>query len=139
MPPMTETAATIPGTPPISRIREILPYFNLLYFFEIFYLMILLFFIGGKAPALLAGAVCTILLTWHILMLYYRVPRHRKIQLYLMDIHLALAAASIVRLAFWGFGASAIFACFMSVRILIALAEPFLIYYLTGSVQKASP
>jgi len=128
---MTETTAPAPGGTLVPRLRGFLPYFNLLYFFEIFYLMILLFLLGGKVPALVAGAVLTVLLTWHIIMLYYRAPRHRKIQLYLMDLHLAIAAASIVRLAFRDSGSATLFMSFMFVRFLIALAEPFLIYLLT--------
>lgn len=114
-----------------ARIHVYTAYFSVLYFFEIMYLMVLLFFVAGSGPALAAGAVLAPLLAYHSIMLYYRNPLHRKIQLYLMDLHLALSAAAIARALFLNPGTTAVFMSFLFIRMLIMLGEPFMIFFLT--------
>ena len=114
-----------------ARIHIYSAYFSILYFFEIMYLMVLLFFVTGSGPALVAGAVLAPLLSYHIIMLYYGNALHRKIQLYLMDLHLALSVASIARALFWNTDATAIFVSFLFIRMILILGEPVLIYFLT--------
>lgn len=114
-----------------GRIHVYAAYFCLLYFFEIMYFMVLLFFVGGRVPSLIAGAILTPLLSYHIIMLYYKNPIHRKIQLYLMDLHFALSTAALIRLLFWDTRITAVFLSFMFIRVLIMMAEPAFIYFLT--------
>ncbi len=114
-----------------ARIHIYTAYFSILYFFEIMYLMVLLFFVAGSGSALVAGAVLAPLLSYHIIMLYYGNARHRKVQLYLMDLHLALSVASIARALFWNSGTTAVFMSFLFIRMLLMLGEPILIYFLT--------
>jgi hypothetical protein len=133
---------------PAKRIEDIkrsispglhvyLAYFNLLYFFEILYFMVLLFLIGGKYLSLAFGFASALLLSWHIIMLYFKKPGHRKIQLYLMDVHFAVSAAALIRMLLWHTNSTAIFMSFIFIRVLITLAEPFLIYMLTDGETAA--
>lgn len=113
------------------RIHVYLSYFCLLYFMEIIYLMVLLFLVGGRFPSLAAGAVLSLLLSYHIVMLYYRNSLHRKIQLYLMDLHLAVSAAAFMRLIFWDSRTTTLLLSFLFIRLIITILEPVFIYCLT--------
>ena len=113
------------------RIHVYLSYFCLLYFMEIIYIMVLLLLVGGRLPSLAAGGALSLLLSYHIIMLYYRNSRHRKIQLYLMDLHLAISAAAFMRLLFWDSRTTTVMLSFMFIRLIITVLEPVFIYFLT--------
>lgn len=118
------------------KIPIYLAYFNVLYFFEIFFLTILLFISMGKLIAVLAGSVLSLTLAYHIVQIYYRSELHRKIQLILMDIHFAIAIAYFVRLFFSSHPMSMIFLSFIFIRIIITALEPVLLYLLTDRTVK---
>ena len=120
-----------------ARLNIFLAYFSILYYFEILYFMVVFFLIGGKYFSITFGFVSALLLSWHIIMLYYKKPGHRKIQLYLMDVHFAVSAAAFIRMILWHNGSSALFMSFIFIRTLITLAEPFFIYLLTDDETAA--
>jgi hypothetical protein len=74
-----------------NRINQLAAYMATLYYLEIISLMFALLFLYGKAVSIIAGAVLTFLLTYHIIQLYLKNGRHRKIQLFIIDIHAPFA------------------------------------------------
>lgn len=115
-----------------GRIPFIVSYFDVLYFFEIIYLMLTLLVLYGKAVSAVFGTVAAVLLSAHILSLYAGKGRNRKVQLFLMDLHLAMAVPVFLNIVLYGFNGTPVDAAFTLVRLLIASAEPFLICLLTG-------
>lgn len=79
-------------TPFRSRAGRASAYMATLYYLEIIALMFGLLFLYGKAVSVIAGAVLTVLLTFHIIRLYLANDLHRKIQLCIIDLHAAFAA-----------------------------------------------
>lgn len=119
-----------------NRIHIYLSYFNTLYFFEIFFLTILLFFAFGKILAIVCSITLSIGLAYHIVQIYYKSERHRKIQLFLMDIHFAIAIAYFFRLFLLNHPTSFILLFFIIIRIAIAVLEPVFFYFLTNTSIK---
>lgn len=62
-------------------------YFNILFFLEIINMMFLFLAAYGKMTAIISGIVLSMLLSYHIILLYFKNELNRKIQLFLMDIH----------------------------------------------------
>ncbi len=75
-------------------------YFNVLFFFEIINLMFLLLIVYGKFISIACGSILTVLLSLQIINLYFKKEASRKIQLYLMDIHLAYSVPFIFNFLF---------------------------------------
>ncbi len=127
--------------PPFSNVAQrmhiFLAYFNILYFFEIFFLTILLFISFGKLIAVIAGSLLSIGLAYHIVQIYYTSELHRKIQLFVIDIHFAVSVAYFVRFFFSHHPVSFIFLSFIFIRIVITALEPVLLYLLTDRTVKA--
>lgn len=121
-----------------TKIVTVVSYFNIVYYFEIINFMILLFFIFGKIPAVLAGLVFALLLSWHIIMLFFRKKNHRKIQLFLMDIHIAISAGIIIRTITAPSDLSTLHASLLALRIIIVIFELLLIIILTDEEVIAS-
>lgn len=114
-----------------AKIVTIVSYFNIVYYFEIINLMILLFFVFGKISAVLSGLTCSVLLSWHIIMLFFRKQNHRKIQLYLMDFHVAVSAGIITRMITSPVPATNVQTTLIALRIVVVLCELWLIFMLT--------
>ncbi|HON79682.1 MAG TPA: hypothetical protein PK544_14405 [Spirochaetota bacterium] len=114
-----------------KKIVTVVSYFNIVYYFEIINLMILLFFLFGKITAVLSGLTLSLLLSWHIIMLFFRKQNNRKIQLFLMDIHVAISAGIIIRTISSPLPASAVQTSLLTMRILVVLCELLLIFILT--------
>lgn len=119
-----------------SKIKKIktnmfVSYFNLLYFFEIIYIMFTLL-IYSKLVSVIIGIMLTILLSIHIVRIYFLKGISRKVQLYIMDIHVAYSIPyfvnavinqSIVTLFDYGF---------ILMRLIITCMECIFIYLLTA-------
>ena len=114
-----------------KKIVTVVSYFNIVYYFEIINLMILLFFLFGKITAVLSGLTLSLLLSWHIIMLFFRKQNNRKIQLFLMDIHVAISAGIIIRTISSPLPVSAVQTSLLTMRILVVLCELLLIFILT--------
>lgn len=67
-------------------------YMATLYYLEIISLMFGLMFLYGKAVSLIAGVILTLFLTVHIMRLYLGSEPHRKLQLFVIDVHASFAA-----------------------------------------------
>ena len=65
----------------VTRVNQYTAYVSTLYFFEILYLMITLLFLYGKTASIVTGAVLSLLLSYHIIQIYFKSPLHRKLQL----------------------------------------------------------
>jgi hypothetical protein len=96
------------------------------------YLMFGLLFLYGRTAAIAAGAVLSLLWTWHIIRFYYGHERHRKIQLAVIDLHAAFTAGYLFYTATRGPGADAAAPLVLGTRILILLVEIPLFFILTG-------
>jgi len=70
-----------------------LPYLASLYYLEIIYLLVILTMVLGKSVALALAFSLAILLSIHLVGLSERNELNRKIQLFLMDIHIAYTLA----------------------------------------------
>jgi len=114
-----------------KKIVTVVSYFNIVYYFEIINLMILLFFLFGKITAVLSGLTLSLLLSWHIIMLFFRKQNNRKIQLFLMDVHVAISAGIIIRTISSPLPVSAVQTSLLTMRILVVLCELLLIFILT--------
>jgi hypothetical protein len=121
-----------------TKIVTVVSYFNIVYYFEIINFMILLFFIFGKITAVLAGLALALLLSWHIIMLFFRKQNHRKIQLFLMDIHIAISAGIIIRTITAPSDLSTLHTSLLALRIIIVIFELLLIIILTDEEVIAS-
>ena len=75
-----------------TRIHQLAAYLVTLYYLEIISLMFGLLFLYGKAVSIIAGIVLSLLLAYHIIQLYLKNDLHRKIQLFIIDIHAPFAA-----------------------------------------------
>jgi hypothetical protein len=77
----------------ISKIKEnpfiYVSYFNALFFVEIINIMFILLISYGKLVAIIVSCLLTLLLSAHIILLYFGKEFSRKLQLILMDLHVA--------------------------------------------------
>jgi len=120
-------------TPALSAaIMDYIPFVNLLFFFEIIYFMFIISFLMGKAAGILSGLIFLVLIIWQTIGLYSRREIHRKIELFMMDIHFALSVAYIFNRIFVSSTMSALdYGIFISRGFAIFVELPFIIF-LTG-------
>jgi hypothetical protein len=120
-----------------KRIHQYTAYVMTLYYFEIIYLMFKILFLYGKAAAVLTGSALSLALAYHIIRIFFKSGLHRKIQLYIIDLHAAYVIgflfASSAAGADWGTTGSAI----TVIRSLTLLLELPLIYFLTKDTVSA--
>ncbi len=116
-----------------NRISRVSAYMATLYYLEIISLMFGLLFLYGKAVSIIAGAALTLFLTCHIIQLYFANDLHRKIQLFIIDIHAAFAAGYL----FYNIAQDAPLdpaaLMILIMRTFILACEVPLIFVLTGS------
>jgi hypothetical protein len=84
-----------------KRVFIYVSYFDVLFFFEIINLMFLLLIVYGKFVSIACGFILSVLLSIQIINLYFKKEINRKIQLYLMDIHLAYSVPFILNFLFY--------------------------------------
>ncbi|MCP4130247.1 MAG: hypothetical protein GY754_04630 [bacterium] len=106
--PEQTIAVEMPYTAPKSnKAREwftsLIPYLATYYYLEIIYIMISLNFLFGKTFSAITGLILTLLLTIHIIFLYYRKKPNRVIHLFIIDIHIAMTAAFSINSLMHGF------------------------------------
>jgi hypothetical protein len=115
-----------------SRISQISAYIATLYYLEIVFLMFGLLFLYGRAAAIIAGTVLTLLLTYHIIQLFFRKGLHRKLQLYLIDVHAAFAAGYLFYSVVQGIDTSPSALLILATRSVLLACELPLLYCLSG-------
>ncbi|MFC1669348.1 hypothetical protein ACFL20_03090 [Spirochaetota bacterium] len=114
-----------------KRINAVTAYFTVLYFFEIIFFMIVFLVTQGKLIAVIFGILTAIILTAHIISVYFFKNRNRKIQIVLMEIHFAYSISFIISYFIHGIGGYIIDNIFLIVRLILILGEIPLIYLLT--------
>ncbi len=121
-----------------ERLLNILPYFNLIYFIEIIYIMIFIFFIYGKIISVFWGAIFFILLSYLIYSIYFRMEKGRKIQIFWLDIHIAGTIPFILYKFIGNYELSLISIVFTILRSLMFGVEIIYLYILTDEKVKSS-
>ncbi|MFH0977618.1 MAG: hypothetical protein V1874_17705 [Spirochaetota bacterium] len=111
-------------------------YFNVLYFFEIINLMFLLLMIYGKVISVLSGIILSVLLSFHIINLYYKKEINRKMQLFMMDVHLAYSLPFLLITALNFYGSSVPDYLFVLVRSVIVCFDILFIYILSDYKEE---
>lgn len=114
-----------------QHLFSFVSYFSTLYFFEIIYFMIPVSFIYGRNVSIIAGITFTLILSVHIIRLYFNRTHSRTFQICLMDIHLAYSVPYYLFLILMNNEYSTLDYVFISVRLIICLFEILLIYLLT--------
>ncbi len=114
-----------------ENIHYLVSYFSTLYYVEIVILMVSVLFVYGKILSVAVGLLMAVLLTVQIINVFYKKDRSRKIQLFLMDLHLAYGLAFFINLPFTGYQLNSSNALILTVRSVLVIGELFLIYLLT--------
>lgn len=112
------------------------PYIATLYYAEILYIMFFINFLYGKLLSVTAGISLSVLLTLHVIRLFYKKNFNRKLQLYLMDFHCAYSSAYFINGLFSGYILSFTDCAFIYFRVFAALIEFILIIVLTDTNIK---
>ena len=115
-----------------KNINQVTAYLTTLYFVEIIYIMFVLFIFVNKYIAIITGLILAVLLTMHILLLYYKNNLSRKIHLFLIDIHAAYTISYLINLFFQNINLQIATVILIIVRFFILLIELPLIYFLTN-------
>lgn len=71
-------------------------YVSTLFYVDILFMLFYLLMIFGKTASIVIGVLSSVLLAMHIVRLYFKRNANRKVQLLVIDIHLALAIPFIV-------------------------------------------
>lgn len=111
-------------------------YFNLFYFFEIVYVMIALFAFYGKFVSVITGLIASLLLVIHIICLYMKREINRKIQLFLMELHVVYTIPAFAQIFISGWKGSWMEGVFIVSRLIIIVVEVFLVFLLTDEELK---
>ncbi len=115
-----------------NRIHQVSAYIATLYYLEIVFLMFGLLFLYGRAAAIIVGLLLTLLLTYHIIQLFFKNSLHRKLQLYLIDIHAAFAMGYLFYNAAQGLDRAPSALIILIARSMLLACELLLFYYLAG-------
>jgi len=120
-----------------EKAPSFLPYFSTLYFVEILYFMVMLLLIYGRTSAIICGFILALLLTFHVIGLFFMKNRHRKIQLLLMDLHIAFTAGFLINRLMGDISLSSMDEFMMVFRGLTALLEiPLVLLFTSDYIIK---
>ena len=117
-----------------NRIHQLAAYMATLYYLEIISLMFGLLFLYGKAVSIIAGVVLSLLLAYHIIQLYLKNSLHRKIQLFIIDIHAPFAIGYLFYNIAQGVGVDMPAVFIICARAFLLACEILLFWYLTEKV-----
>jgi hypothetical protein len=121
-----------------NRIHQVAAYMATLYYLEIISFMFGLLFLYGKAVSIIAGVVLSLLLAYHIIQLYLKNDLHRKIQLFIIDIHAPFAIGYLFYNIAQGMGVEPLALFIITVRTLILACEIPLFFFFTGKNMDIS-
>lgn len=116
---------------------KFLPYGVTLLYLEIAALMVTMSLFTGKIIAVIIGMILTVAYTWQVLGLHHKHERNRKIQLFLMDVHVAVAVVSLIGYSFLASPLNMLDYIIFSFRPLLLTYDLPAIYYLTRDDVKA--
>ncbi len=111
-------------------------YLQVWYYVEILYMMGVFLVVYGKGLAFLWGIVLAVLLSVHIIRFYFRKETSRRVQLVLMDLHVAYSVSLMMSLMQGTTGNTMPEMIIMMVRLVITAMEVYLIWLLTGDAVK---
>ncbi len=120
------------------RLPEIISYISLLYFVEIIALMLITVIVFGKTASLAAGFSLSLLLGIQIISLHRGNEFNMKIQIAIMDLHLAFSAVFIFNLLTGKIALYQQDIPITAVRIFLAAVELPLLTLLTGERKEMS-
>jgi hypothetical protein len=115
-----------------NRLHQLTAYMATLYYLEIISLMFGLLFLYGKAVSIIVGTVLSLLLAYHIIQLYLKNELHRKIQLFIIDIHAPFAIGYLFYNIAHGIEVDMLALFIIFVRAFLLTCEIPLFWYLTG-------
>lgn len=119
-----------------KRADSFTPYVATFYYVEILYFMIFINFLYGKVYAVITGISLSIILTSHVLRLFYKKDFNRKLQLFIMDFHFAYSSVFIINRLLSGWTLSSIDYTIVYFRLFTACIEIFMIITLTDKTIK---
>ncbi len=112
-------------------------FINLLLFFEIIYFMFIISFAWGRMQGIIFGTFLLVFLIWQTVGLYSLRELNRKVQLFILDIHFAFSVAFIINRIFVSQGMSVIDHIIFAERLVAAVTEIPLIFFLTSRHVKS--
>ena len=114
-----------------------LSYFSTVFFLEILYFMIMILLVYGRTVAVIFGLLTAFILTLHVTGLFFQKNRNRKIQLLLMDLHIAFTVGFLINRFFGDFSLSVPDQFMIVFRGLTLLVEiPLIVIFTNDSVVK---
>jgi len=119
-----------------EKVNSFIPYLATFYYVEIIYLMIFINLLYGKIFAITAGLLLSLLLTFHVIRLFYKKDINRKIQLYFMDIHFAYSLAYVFNRFFSSSDLTAIDSAVIAFRLFTAVIEISAVLILTDRIIR---
>ena len=112
-----------------------LSYFSTFFFVEILYFMIMILVIYGRTASVIFGFLTALMLSLHVIGLFFNKNKNRKIQVLLMDLHIAFTAGFLINRIFGDFSISGPDQFMIIFRGLTAMLEiPFIIIFTNDSV-----
>jgi hypothetical protein len=120
-----------------KRIHQYTAYVMTLYYFEIIYLMFKILFLYGKAAAVLTGSALSLALAYHIIRIFFKSGLHRKLQLYIIDLHAAYVIGFLFATLKAGADMGVMESAVTVIRSATLLLEVPLIYFLTKDAVSA--
>ncbi|OHD69432.1 MAG: hypothetical protein A2W19_05860 [Spirochaetes bacterium RBG_16_49_21] len=115
------------------RAHQYTAYITTLYYFEVVYLMLGILFLYGKTASILCGSTLSLVLAYHIIRIFFKNGLHRKIQLYLIDVHAAFVIGYLFSSSAAGIDAGGIMVILYIIRSITLFLELPLIFFLTRS------
>jgi hypothetical protein len=112
------------------------PYLAAFYYIEIIYAMFTLFMTAGKIFGVTVGFLFGILISMHIVFLFFRKNFSRVIQLVLLDIHAAYSGAFVINFITAGMVFNLASGLLFSFRMLMFIIEVPMILYLSSEKIK---
>jgi hypothetical protein len=114
-----------------DRINVYIAYFNVLYFFEIIYFMVILSILYGNRVSITVGILLGILLTVQIIMIFFKRRNARRAQLFIMELHIAYSFPLFIGFII-GARVYSLDLALILFRLVVCIIEILLVYILTS-------
>jgi hypothetical protein len=114
-----------------DKINIYASYFDVFYYFEIIYLLIPLNVLYGGFVSITFGIALSVLLSFHIIFLFFKKGINRWIQLFLMELHIAYSFPFFINLLRGGYADSWLETGVTVFRLFICCFELLFLYILT--------
>lgn len=120
-----------------EKFPRILSYYSTIYFVEIIYFMFMILIIYGRIAAVISGLTFASLLVYHVIGLFFQKNSSRKLQIILMDIHVAFTAGFLINRIFGDLPISVIDEFMIIYRGIAALmAIPLILIFTDDEIIK---